>query len=177
MEKFLFSDKVLLRGIKEEDVDAIFSYRSMPDVARFQYWKPYTKEQTVSFVHQHANTDLNKKSEWIGLAIININNSKLIGDCALKIRNNTAEIGCNISPTDQKKGFAKDTLNLLFSHCFNTIGVDEIYGITDSENTASIKLMESLKMTKSKYFEKQIICKEALCIEHKYSIKRLDYYL
>lgn len=175
MDQSLLSDKVLLRSFEEKDTDAIFSYRSMADVARFQYWEPYTRDQTVTFIRQYANADLNKRGEWIGLAIINRNSNELIGDCAVKFNQNKVEIGCNISPLHQNKGFAKDVLNLLFSYCFMIINIDEIYGITDSENIASIKLMKSLQMVKVPNFEEQVTCKGAVCIEHKYSIIKSDY--
>lgn len=166
------SERVLLRSIQETDLEAIYSYRSLKEVARYQYWEPFTKEQTADFIEKNKNADFNKKEKWIGLAIINKENDKLIGDCSISVDKDKAEIGCNTSPEYQHKGFAKEVLSLLFDYYFNTIGIDEIFGITDSENTASIRLMESMGMIKSPDFEEKLICKGAWCIEHKYSIKR-----
>lgn len=166
------SERILLRSIQETDLEAIHSYRSLKEVARYQYWEPFTKEQTADFIDKNKNADLDKREEWIGLVIINKENNKLIGDCSVRVSLDKAEIGCNISPKYQHKAFAKEVLSLLFDYYFSTIGVNEIFGITDSENIASIRLMESMGMIKSPDFEEKLICKEAWSIEHKYSVKK-----
>lgn len=172
MPNFILSGRVLLRPIAVADADAVFSYRSLAEVARYQYWEPFTKEQTLDFVNQNGNPDFGKRGEWIGLAIISKDTEKLIGDCALKIEGDRTEIGCNISPEYQNRGFAKETLELLIDYSFKITGVNEVYGITDSENTASVRLMESVGMVRTPAFEERIIYKGILSIEHKYSIKR-----
>lgn len=169
---FILSKRVLLRPVAITDVEDIFSYRSLAEVARYQYWEPFTKEQTLDFVNRNGNPDFGKKGEWIGLAIISKDTEKLIGDCALKIEGDRTEIGCNISPEYQNCGFAKETLGLLIDYSFKINGVNEVYGITDSANTASIRLMESVGMVRTPDFEERIICKDILSVEHKYSIQR-----
>ncbi len=168
----LSSDRILLRSFQETDTDAIFAYRSLEDIAKYQYWKPYNREDTLNFIKNNLNSDLNSKGKWVGLAIIYKSDQRLIGDCSFRINKNDAEIGCNISPKYQKFGYAKEALNLLIDYCFKNIAIDEIFGITDSENTASIKLMQSMQMEKSDKFEEQIVCKGYISIEHKYFIKR-----
>ena len=169
--KILVSQRLYLRFFKAEDAIAVYDYRSLKEVARYQYWEPYTREQAVAFVEQCINSDLDKKDEWIGLAIVDPINDKLIGDCALRIIGQSAEMGCNISPRYQKKGFAKETLLLLVSYCIKLGYVKEIFGITDSENMASVRLMESIGMVKEPDFEEKVICKGILSVEHKYCIK------
>lgn len=166
------SQRILLRVIQKQDTDSIFAYRSLDSVARYQYWEPFTKEKTIDFVNKCSNTDINTKGEWIGLAIIDREYDTLAGDCSLKINDTVAEIGCNISPQYQHKGIAKETLGLIIDYCFTKIGVDKVFGITDSQNTASIKLMESLNMDKVSDFEERLICKGRLSIEHKYMIDK-----
>ena len=179
----IISDRIILRSICATDADTIFSYRSLPEIARFQYWEPFTKEQTAEFVFQNCNSALSVRDKWIGLAITDINSNKLIGDCALKIENESAEIGCNISPDYQNKGIAKEALKMLIFYCFTYTPVTEIIGIADSENEVSIKLMESLGMIRDDLFVNKMICKGLECTEHKYSLNKenwkqpADYYL
>ncbi|WP_165023925.1 GNAT family N-acetyltransferase [Dysgonomonas sp. ZJ279] len=173
--KTISSDRLLMRNFYETDVDSIYSYRSLDSIAKYQYWEPFTKEQTMAFVNQCKNIDLNRIGEWIGLAVIWNEHNKLIGDCAVKVSENIAEIGCNISPEYQNKGIAKEAVTLLLNYCFVNRIVDEVIGITDSENIASIKLMKSVGMTKSTDFEEKVMCKGSWCIEHRYSIKRVAF--
>ncbi len=168
----LSSDRILLRSFQETDTDAIFAYRSLEDIAKYQYWEPYNHEDTLNFIKSNLNSDLSSKEKWVGLAIIRKSDQKLIGDCAIRINKNDAEIGCNISPEYQKFGYAKEALHLLIDYCFQNNAIDEIFGITDSENTASIQLMQSMQMVKSDEFEEQIVCKGNISIEHKYFIKQ-----
>jgi len=170
--KILETGRLYLRPFEEKDAETIYSYRSLEEVARFQYWEPYTSEQAASFVKQYAVFDFGKREEWIGLAIINKSDKKLIGDCALKINANSAEIGCNISPSFQKQGFAREILSRLLDYCLTLEGIREVYGITDAENIASIRLMKSIGMTRESEFEERAMCKGILSVEHKYNIKR-----
>lgn len=166
------STRITLRHIQESDADAIFAYRSLPEVAKFQYWEPFTREQIVEFIEKNSNADLASRDNWIGLAVILNEGDKLIGDCALKISKESAEIGCNISPEYQNRGYAKEVLALLIEYCFQNTDIIEVCGITDSENIASIRLMESLGMKKSESFENRIECKGAICTEYKYLINK-----
>jgi RimJ/RimL family protein N-acetyltransferase len=169
------SGRISLRPFDIKDANAVFSYRSLEEVAEYQYWHPYTEEQSVRFIEQCSLSNLKTRNQWIGLAVIHKLNQELIGDCALKISEITAEIGCNIHPKYQKQGFAKEILSLLLDFCFTQNNVQEIYGITDSANIASIQLMKSIHMTRSTQFEEKSICKGVLSIEHKYSINKSDW--
>ncbi len=166
------SERILLRSLEKADAKAIFAYRSLPEVAKYQYWEPFTEEQALTFATRYGSADSHKKDNWLAWAVIEKENNNFIGDCALKIINDKAEIGCNIAPRHQHRGYAKEVLNMLFDYCFDHLGIEEIFGITDSENTASVKLMESLQMTKLPDFEGNVMCKGRLSIEHQYSIKK-----
>lgn len=165
----ILSERIIIREMQDADIDMIYSYRSLPEIARYQYWEPFTKEQTVDFVSKYKNPQIGKQEEWIGLAIEK--DGDLIGDCAFKISNGIMEIGCNISPEYQGMGLAKEALSTLINYCFENQDVNQIIGITDSQNSASIKLMESMGMRKDPDFENRIICKGEECIEYKYSGK------
>ncbi|WP_295938416.1 GNAT family N-acetyltransferase [uncultured Alistipes sp.] len=166
------STRVCFRPFEEKDAEAVFAYRSSDTVARYQYWQPYTQEDAIDFVRKYSMLELGMKGEWTGLAVIHRQEAKLIGDCALRIRNGIAEIGCNIAPEYQRQGFAKETLILLIEYCFAQEGIHEVYAITDSENTASIKLLESVGMIRDGGFEQRIHYKGFWATEYRYHITR-----
>lgn len=145
-------------------------YRSLEEIARYQYWEPFTKEKAIHFAKSCSKVQLDKKGQWIGLAIIADN--IFIGDCSIKFDDYIAEIGCNISPDFQGRGYAKETLRLLLITAFNNPSIDNVIAITDSKNGSSIKLMEASGMIRNSEFENHIICKEKECIEYKYTIER-----
>ena len=172
MSSILHSERIKLRAILETDTEAIYNYRSLPEVAKYQYWEPFTMEQTQDFVSRCCNPNLDEEDQWIGLAIMY--QEEVIGDCAFKISEKIAEIGCNISPEYQGMGLAKETLFLIITYCFRCRDVKEIIGITDSINIPSVRLMQSLGMVKVPDFETQLVCKGENCIEHKYAIRIHD---
>lgn len=168
----LHSERIKLRAILETDTEAIYNYRSLPEVAKYQYWEPFTMEQAHDFVSRCCNPDLDEEDQWIGLAIVY--QGKVIGDCAFKISENIAEVGCNISPEYQGMGLARESLNILIHYFLKNRDVKEIIGITDSRNIASVRLMQSLGMVKVRDFETRLVCKGENCIEYKYAIRIHD---
>ncbi len=168
------SGRIFLRSIHEADADAIFAYRSLPEVAKYQYWEPFTKEEIWLFVKEYSIPKFDVHLKWNALAVILKEGHQLIGDCSLKLVDNQVEIGCIIAPKYQHQGFANEALGLLIDYCFANMDIDEVYGITDSENRASIRLMESLHMVKSPDFEEKVVCKGLLSVEYKYAIKKSD---
>lgn len=168
----LHSERIKLRAISETDTEAIYNYRSLPEVAKYQYWEPFTMQQTKDFVSRCCNPDLDEEDQWIGLAIVY--QGKVIGDCAFKISENIAEVGCNISPEYQGMGLARESLSILIRYFLKNKDVKGIIGITDSRNIPSVRLMQSLGMVKVPDFETLIICKGEDCIEHKYAIRIHD---
>lgn len=168
----LHSERIKLRAILETDTEAIYNYRSLPEVAKYQYWEPFTMEQAHDFVSRCCNPDLDEENQWIGLAIVY--QGKVIGDCAFNISENIAEVGCNISPEYQGMGLARESLNILIHYFLKNRDVKEIIGITDSRNIASVRLMQSLGMVKVPDFETRLVCKGEDCIEHKYAIRIHD---
>ncbi|NDV47207.1 N-acetyltransferase [Paludibacter sp. 221] len=168
------SESLCIRKFLPEDADAVFLYRSLEEVARYQYWQPYTKEQASDFVNQCKDSDMATEGGWNGFAIVYKESGQLIGDCAVKITGHAAEIGCNISPVYQKQGFAREAMRLVIDMCFNLRGVKVVCGITDSENAASVGLMQAIGMSKTTDFVNRIMCKGVWCIEHEYSIKKAE---
>ncbi|MBN9302343.1 MULTISPECIES: GNAT family N-acetyltransferase [Dysgonomonas] len=168
----LHSERIKLRAILKTDTEAIYNYRSLPEVAKYQYWEPFTMEQAHDFVSRCCNPDLDEEDQWIGLAIVY--QGKVIGDCAFNISENIAEVGCNISPEYQGMGLARESLSILIRYFLKNKDIKEIIGITDSRNIASVRLMQSLGMVKVPDFETRLVCKGEDCIEHKYAIRIHD---
>lgn len=172
IQEVLSSERLILRPLTKQDASAVYAYRSLPEIAKYQYWQAFTLPQAVKFVNDNANTPLNKRGGWIGLAVILKENNNFIGDCALKIEGSDAEIGFNISPQYQKQGFAKEVIKMLAEYSFNTANAKKVIAVTDTQNTACVNLLKSAGFTKDLTFEEKLICKGVLSIEHKYFINR-----
>lgn len=92
------SERLYLRPFGHGDAEAVWAYRSLAEVARYQYWEPYTPEEPGSFIERYARAGAGRGSDVDGLAVVLKATGTVIGDCAFYLDGDRAEIGCNISP-------------------------------------------------------------------------------
>ena len=153
------SERLYLRPFGHGDAEAVWAYRSLAEVARYQYWEPYTPEDARSFIERYAGQVPGEDQTWTGLAVVLKATGTVIGDCAFYLDGDRAEIGCNISPAYQRRGLAREALQTLVAYCAEVYKVALIRGITDSRKLSSIRLQESLGMVRDRTFENRIQCK------------------
>ena len=153
------SERLYLRPFGHGDAEAVWAYRSLAEVARYQYWEPYTPEDARSFIERYAGQVPGEDQTWTGLAVVLKATGTVIGDCAFYLDGDRAEIGCNFSPAYQRRGLAREALQTLVAYCAEVYKVALIRGITDSRNLSSIRLQESLGMVRDRTFENRIQCK------------------
>jgi RimJ/RimL family protein N-acetyltransferase len=101
----------------------------------------------------------------------------LVGVCGLTdidLINRRAEFSLYIGPGYQGRGYAKEALNLLFDHGFNTLGLNVIWGETFEGNKA-INLFKKFGM-RVEGTRRQFYFKEGSFIDaHLISITREEY--
>ncbi len=150
MKKFtLSSERLLLRNLKESDLDDFLVYRSDPEVTKYQGFGVFDRKKAEEFILSQKDMEFGIEGEWIQLGIILINENKLVGDCAVNVRSKKAQIGCTISKKYQRKGIAKETVLMLMKYLFEEFKVSIIIEAADEENIASLKLVESMGFVKN----------------------------
>jgi len=63
------TDRLVLRALRPEDVDAFVAYRADPDVARYQSWSDYTFERGEAFVGWLQGATPGVPGEWFQFAL------------------------------------------------------------------------------------------------------------
>lgn len=155
----LESSRLLLRNLKESDWDDFFHYRSDPRTAQYQLWEPYDRQRSLEYILEYKESRPAVPGQWHQLGIVLKRDNRLIGDCAIKqhvVEPRIAEIGCSLSPHYQHQGYACEAMTLLLDYYFSEAGLNRVTGIADSENRASIRLMERLGMRKEGHFIQSI---------------------
>lgn len=178
MRLTLESERLLLRNLAETDLDDFLSYRSLPEVAKYQSFHPYTKDKALSFISSQKDAEFGTPGEWLQLGIVLKNGNKLIGDCGIHILDSaphTAEIGCTLSPSYQSKGFAKEALTAVIKFLFEDAGIHRIAETTDAENISSIRLLESLGFRKEGHFIENVFFKGKWGSECQYAMLRSEW--
>lgn len=179
MEKLqLKTERLVIRNLKSSDVEDFHFYRSNSEVTKYQSFDVMTFEQAENFIESQKDRMFGKPGEWVQYAIENIDTKKLIGDCAIKLDehdNRIAGIVITLSHTEQKKGFAKETMNAILKFLFSLEDFHRVVEIVDAENESSIKLLENCGFKREGHFIENIFFKGKWGSEFQYAMLRRDW--
>ena len=148
----LGSDRLEIRSLLPSDAEAMFAYRSYPEVSRYQNWEPASVEEVGSFIKALQGTE---PPEWFQVGIALRGTGELIGDCGFRILPGDprqAEIGISVAPAFQHRGYALEALRILLGHLFSTLGLHRVHGSVDPRNAASLALLRRAGMRQEAHF-------------------------
>ncbi len=153
----LETERLILRKLKMSDLDDFHSFRSNPEICKFQSFSAFTIEKSRKFIEEQSKTEFGTPGEWVQTGIVWKENNKLVGDFALKPERDeprTVEIGVTLNTEFQGKGFAVEAFTKVFEYLFTETETHRIIGLLDTENHASRKLMENLNFRREAEFKK-----------------------
>lgn len=168
-----------IRHLRLSDLANFHSYRSNPDVTKYQGFDVMTIEQSEVFIKDNSAKHFGKAGEWVQYGIEKRETGDLIGDCAIKLDQydtRIAEIGITISPLEQKKGFAKEVLLGILSFLFDTKEIHRVVEIVDVENLASINLLKSTGFRQEGHLIENIFFKGKWGSELQYAMLKREWY-
>ena len=153
----LETERLILRNLRESDLDDFHAFRSNPEICKFQSFDTFTTEESKKFIEEQKDTEFGTPGEWVQTGIVWKENNKLIGDFALKPERHEpriVEIGVTLSPEYHGKGFAVEAFGRVFDYLFTKTETHRIFGVLDVENYASKRLMENLNFRREAEFKK-----------------------
>lgn len=179
MEKLLIhTDRLLLRNLEESDLKDFFIYRSNPVVTKYQGFDVMSEEECMTFIKSQTNKLFGNLGEWVQYGIEEKSSGTLVGDFAIRLNAHDArlaEIGITISHLHQQKGFAKETLTAVINWLFHSQNIHRITEIVDVENTASIKLLQSIGFKQEGHFIENIFFKGKWGCEYQFALLKRDW--
>lgn len=170
--------RLIIRQLKLSDLSDFHTYRSYPEVTKYQGFDVMTIEQAETFIKNNLKKSYGKAGEWVQYGIEKIETKQLIGDCAIKLNQNDtriAEIGMTISHHEQQKGFAKECFIGIVQHLFNKKNIHRIVETVDAENIASINLLKSVGFRQEGYFIENIFFKGKWGSEYQYAMLKREW--
>lgn len=177
----LKTERLILRGFEAGDAAAFATYRSDPEVARYQSWDtPYPLEQAHAFIREMQEVQSGTPGEWFQLAITLKNTGQLIGDCAYCLRADDpqqAEIGFTLDRRFQGQGYGQEAITRLLNFLFSDYQLHRIQAICDAENGASSRLLERVGMRREGHFIEHVWFKGRWSSEYSYAILRREWLL
>jgi ribosomal-protein-alanine N-acetyltransferase len=137
------TNRLYLREFYLEDLAAVFAYRSLPIVKKFDTFGTNSEEEVQNLLLKAlAWKEELPRTIYFGATCLK-NSHELIGEFMLRIepQEATAEVGFMFAPAHWGKGYATETLHAL-SDFAQELGVKQLLGSCDPRNLASIRVME-----------------------------------
>lgn len=144
------TERLRLRVVGPDDVDAIHAVQSRDDVCRYLPFAPRTRDQVAEKVAVWARGDaLRADGDIVMLAIERRSDQAVLGHihAALSsVENASAEVGWALHPDFAGHGFANEAARALLRELFGRVGVHRVFAWVQPENLASAALCRRLGM-------------------------------
>lgn len=153
----LRTERLMLRPVEKKDAEAIYNYRSDSVTNKYQGWIPESIEDVHGFFKKNSS-EINIDDTWFQFVIIDIENSKIIGDLGIHfLEDEQAEIGCTLVKEEHGKGYATEALKSAMDFLFNELNKHRIIGSIDPRNIKSIGLLKRLGFRKEAHFKESLL--------------------
>lgn len=162
MKFHLETDRLILRDIRESDLNDMFNLDSNPDVNKYLGNKPVkTKDESKkiieSVIEQYQERGIGR---WAAIEKVTGN---FIGWSGLRLNTEYNmngftkyyDVGYRLIPRYWGKGYATESGKVAVDYVFNTMNIPELYATTEIRNIASHKVLLKLglKHVEDFYFE------------------------
>ena len=156
------TDRLIARPFTDDDVDAFVAYRQNPEVARYQSWSDYTREQGRALIAAMQDLEAAVPGQWYQIGLEVRTAGRLVGDLALRVdvdEPRQAEIGFTLDPNQQGKGYATEAVRGLLHYTFQTHGLHRVIAVTDALNAPAAALLKRSGMRQEAHFVESVFFK------------------
>lgn len=172
MKIIIQTPRLTLKKLTLKDAPALFAYRSLLEVYRFQGWYPEKLSDAEDFIRKHSIETEGKVGEWVQLGIYAKTDDSLLGDCGYHVTaDSEAEIGYTLAPRYHGQGYATEVVKALLTYLLENAQFEKVTASTDPENSASIRVLEKNGFQKTRLLERSLKIrgewKDDLIFEHK----------
>lgn len=155
------TDRLVLRPFEPGDVDDVFVYRSLPEVNRYLYCEPCTREEAAVGLAKWAGQDeISDEGQTLALAVTL--EGHVIGEVDLKWlsgQHRQGEIGYIFNPAHHGNGYAREAAGTMLRIGFEELDLHRIIADCDARNERSWRVMERLGMRREAHFRHSEIVK------------------
>lgn len=143
------TERLSLRAMTADDVDAVFEIRSDPEVAHWITSRVTNRDEIVEWFAETRGRQ----------TVVVERGGTVVGDLMLRVEDawsqrevrdaaagQQAELGWLLHPTHAGRGYATEAVSALIGLCFGPLGLRRVVAHCFAGNTASWRLMERLGM-------------------------------
>lgn len=146
------TDRLILREMYPDDLDAVHEWRSDPEVARYMDFEPATQDQSREFLEGCLSANAADPREAYILAIVEKASGTAIGwigwgaPSAPKVDAGDIDFGYALRTASWGRGYGTESLRAVIAYCHDELGVRTFFGETDVRNARSARVMEKAGM-------------------------------
>lgn len=167
------TERLVLRPHRQEDLDDLYAFHSLPEVVRYVPWPLRDREQTRVALEAKLKQDtLTEPGTWLVLAIEHA--GTVIGEVLLKWASQAdrqGEVGIALHPAYQGRGLAAEAVGAMLRLGFDDLGLHRITGVVIDGNSASARLLERLGLRLEGHFVQNIFFKGQWADQLVYAIR------
>jgi RimJ/RimL family protein N-acetyltransferase len=157
--------RLQLRPFSPGDLEELYAFHSLPEVARFLYWEARDLEQVRQVLDaKMGQTALEDEGQVLALGVVLRETGVVVGEVSLQWlsrRHRQGEIGFVFHPGYQGRGLATEAAEVVLGLGFDGLGLHRVIGRCDALNLPSARLMERLGMRQEAHFVHNEIFKGA----------------
>lgn len=166
--------RLLLRPFSPDDLDALHAIQSRPDVTRYLYWEPRSRDEvSQALARRVEQRTIESEGDLLVLAVERRDSGALIGDVNLhwlSAEHQQGEIGFVFHPDHHGRGYGREAATEMLRLGFEGSGLHRIIGRCDARNEASAQLMERLGMRREAHFRQNELFKGEWGDEYVYAM-------
>ncbi|MBB4981170.1 MULTISPECIES: GNAT family N-acetyltransferase [Streptomyces] len=144
------TERLLLRRFTPDDLDDLYAYQGLSEVARYLYRPPLTRERCVrSLARRAAGTAWAEDGDDLVFAVCPVGEAKVVGEVVLKLasaRAGQVEIGWIFNPAYGGRGYATEAARAITELAFAELDAHRLFARLDVLNTGSARICERLGM-------------------------------
>lgn len=148
---------LLIRNVKEEDLQDIHDFASQEEICRYQAWGPNSIEDTRNYISSSIAETKNQPRLSFNLVVTKVETSEVLGTCGIYLKgNDVAEIGFTLKKSVWGKGVGSNVAQALINYCFFELGQKRIVATCDVLNLGSNALLKKVGFEQIQVIEKHM---------------------
>lgn len=151
------ASRLILRCIRDEDVDALYAIFSDAEVMRYWSTTPLTDRDAASAMLKDIHDGFERRTllKW---GVARRTDNALIGTVTLinlDFTHRRAEVGYALGRAHWGNGYIQEALHALLAYAFGELGLHRIEADVDPRNAASIRTLERLGFKREGYLRER----------------------
>jgi [ribosomal protein S5]-alanine N-acetyltransferase len=171
------TERLLIREIKDSDVDSLFRIFSDPAVVR--YWSsPAMQDREEAQQLYELIRECLAAQTLFQFGVQLHTSPEIIGTITLyniDMQNRRAELGYALGSSWWKNGYMTEALHKMLSYCFKELNLNRIEADVDPRNEESIKSLERMKFQREGFLRQRWIVNEEVQDALFYGLLREDF--